>query len=464
MQTVLASLLPSFGSQLPAATATPEPTDSADAAVETTIDIVAILLSSALGVAAGIVVAFLLIVLLRLAGRRRMLWTEVAHYCRNAIYATAMVGGAYIGTRVALGEDSPAWSEIVPDGLLIAFILASTWLVARLSRAIEATIVGPVRAKGVETRTNRVTTQTQILRRVTEVIIILLGLVGAIMTFPDARVAMGSLLASAGLVSVIAGLAAQSTLGNIFAGIQLATTDAIRVGDVVVVQDEYGKIEEITLTYVVVHIWDDRRLILPSTYFTENPYVNWTRRGNAITGIVYMDLDWRTPISAMRAQMRKIVAASNDWDGREANLLITDTSGGNVTVRITLSGADPSRVWNLQCDVREALIAWLQAEAPYALPRSRVEIQQVEVTQDPTAEHVARLAEELVDLSSTGQGRAVDEPAAADPKQDARLRAAARRGRRPRSKRPDAAPEQDSMRTTVMPVTPQWDSPDDVQN
>ena len=144
-----------------------------------------------------------------------------------------------------------------------------------------------------------------------EVIIIICGLVGAVMTFPGARLAMGSLLASASLVSVIAGLAAQSTLGNVFAGIQLALTDAIRVDDIVVVGKEQGAIEEITLTYVVVRIWDDRRLIYPSTYFTQSPFANWSRRGTQHVGTLTLDLDWRVPVASVRAELARVVASSS---------------------------------------------------------------------------------------------------------------------------------------------------------
>ena len=163
------------------------------------------------------------------------------------------------------------------------------------------------------------TTQSQILRRVAQVIIVIAGLVSAIMTFPSVQFAMGSLLASAGLASVIAGMAARSMLGNVFAGLQLATTDAIRVDDIVVVDDEQGTIEEITLTYVVMRTWDDRRLILPSTHFTENPFANWTRGGSQATGSFTLDLDWRVPIASLRAELARLVAASPAWDGRQAS-------------------------------------------------------------------------------------------------------------------------------------------------
>jgi len=172
----------------------------------------------------------------------------------------------------------------------IALIFSVTWLVVAFAKAIESTVVKGVQASENQGRANRVTTQSQIIRRVAQVVIVIAGLVSAIMTFPSVQLAMGSLLASAGLASVIAGMAARSMLGNVFAGLQLATTDAIRVDDVVVVDNEQGTIEEITLTYVVMRTWDERRLILPSTHFTENPFANWTRGGSQSTGTFTLEL------------------------------------------------------------------------------------------------------------------------------------------------------------------------------
>ena len=421
-------------SALPASLVPTATDDTADAAVEATLDVLSLAWHAALGLGIGIVIAFVLVVVGRAAGRRRVLWIEVTRYCRNALYATAALLGAYLGAQVAVIDlSTPTWTSVVMRVLLVSVILAFTWLVVGLAKAVEATIVDHVREGADEGRANRVTTQTQILRRVAEVIIVACGVVGAVMTFPSARVAMGSLLASAGLVSVIAGLAAQSTLGNVFAGLQLATTDAIRVDDTVVVEGEQGTIEEITLTYVVVRVWDDRRLILPSKYFTENPFANWSRRGTQVTGNLSMVLDWRVPVAALRAQLAHVVAASSLWDGRIASLDVTDTSTSLVTVRILVSGANAGDVFSLKCHIQEELVGWLQTEAPYALPRTRVELEEVEVLSDPTPEKVARLAEELTRLAAPGVPDDVTDPDAVavsedgDPVEAAKVRAAARR-------------------------------------
>ena len=369
---------------------------------KTTSDLATIAWQAGLGAAIGIVVAFVAVAILRFMGRRRLLYREIVEFGRRPAFAVGAMTGAFLGTQVALTGLRPTKSDsttmvVIERGVTIALIFAVTWLVVAFAKAVESTVVKGVQASENQGRANRVTTQSQIIRRVTQVVIIIAGLVSAIMTFPSVQLAMGSLLASAGLASVIAGMAARSMLGNVFAGLQLATTDAIRVDDVVVVVgDEQGTIEEITLTYVVMRTWDDRRLILPSTHFTENPFANWTRGGSQSTGTFTLDLDWRVPIASLRAELARLVAASTAWDGRQASLEVSDAVSGYVTVRVVLTGADPGDVGALKSYVREELVAWLQREAPYALPRTRVEVEQVEVTQDLSPEQVARTAEEIV--------------------------------------------------------------------
>ena len=421
-------------------TPTPGPSESptidiaqtAETVTETAVNVASIALRVGAGAAIGLVLAFIGIVILRALGRRQTMYAEIGRYTRTALYVLAGVTGGYLGAELAVATvATPDWAQAALQALRIGIILSLSWVVVGLAKALESSIVAGVHASGDPGRASRVTTQAQVLRRVAEVIIIICGLVGAVMTFPGARLAMGSLLASASLVSVIAGLAAQSTLGNVFAGIQLALTDAIRVDDIVVVGKEQGAIEEITLTYVVVRIWDDRRLIYPSTYFTQNPFANWSRRGTQHVGT--LDLDWRVPVASVRAELARVVASSSVWDGRTANLDVTDTSSGTVTLRIAVSGKNPSDVFTLQCYVREELVAWLQREAPFALPRTRVEVEQVQVTHDPQPEEVARLAEELVALQhddgaavSADTTTAVRRPKEGDPIEEARVRAAAK--------------------------------------
>ena len=414
---VAANTPPATPSADPSASAstTPTPTgvpevnvdETVKAVTKTTNDLVTIAWQAGVGVVIGLVIAFVVVAILTFMGRRRLLYHEIVDFGRRPIVAVGAMTGAFLGTQIALTGLRHAKSDsttmvVIERGVTIALIFSVTWLVVAFAKAIESTVVKGAQAGGNQGHANRVTTQSQIIRRVAQVIIVIAGLVSAIMTFPSVQLAMGSLLASAGLASVIAGMAARSMLGNVFAGLQLATTDAIRVDDIVVVDDEQGTIEEITLTYVVMRTWDDRRLILPSTHFTENPFANWTRGGSQATGYFTLDLDWRVPIASLRAELARLVAASSVWDGRQASLEVFDAVGGHVTVRIVLTGDDPGDVGALKSYVREELVTWLQREAPYALPRTRVEVEQVEVTQDLGPEEVARAAEQIVAKQKAG--------------------------------------------------------------
>ena len=220
----------------PSSSTTPEPSDgptttvqqTVEAVAETTVNMITLAWRAGIGAAAGVVVAFILIMALRFVGRRQAFCAELARFCRNALYATGALIGAYLGAQVALIDlTSTTWADIVSHTLLLSAIAAFTWLIARFLYAVASTVIKKAQAGDDAGRANRVTTQTQILRRVAVVIVTICGIVGMVMTFPAARFAMTSLLASAGLVSVVAGLAAQSTLGNVFAGLQLAATDAI---------------------------------------------------------------------------------------------------------------------------------------------------------------------------------------------------------------------------------------------
>jgi hypothetical protein len=192
--------------------------------------------------------------------------------------------------------------------------------------------------------------------------------------FPEARAAGASLLASAGVISIIAGVAAQSTLGNVIAGVQLAYSGAIRVDDVVIAHGEWGRIEEITLTYVVVHVWDDRRMVLPSSYFTTTPFENWTRTSSQLMQSVDFDLDWRVDPQGMRDEMHRILARTTLWDGRVAVLQVTDATGGTVHIRILVTAVDAPTLFDLRCFLREEMIRWLHEHQPQALPRTRVAV------------------------------------------------------------------------------------------
>jgi small-conductance mechanosensitive channel len=216
-------------------------------------------------------------------------------------------------------------------------------------------------------------TQMRVLRRVISTVVLLITAGAALMTIGAVRQVGVSLFASAGVAGLAVGLAARPVLANLIAGVQLAMTQPIRIEDAVIVENEWGWIEEITSTFVVVRLWDLRRMIVPLSYFMEKPFQNWTREGSAIIGAVLLYLDYTAPIEAIRAKAEAIVAASRLWDRKVVNTQVTDTRERVIEVRVLVSAANASAAFDLRCEVREQLIAFLRGEHPESLPRSRNE-------------------------------------------------------------------------------------------
>lgn len=294
--------------------------------------------------------------------------------------------------------------------LLIIAIAAMTWIAYAAAWVFED--AAKMRLSADYGRARRFETQAQVIRRLIQVIVAIIGICAILATFDAARQAMGTLLASAGLISVIAGLAAQQTLGNVFAGIQLAFTDAIRVGDVVVANDkgESGAIEEITLSYVVVRLWDERRLIIPSTYFTSTAFENWTRRAAAQLGTVELHFDWAAPMALIRQKVEQLLSATDLWDGRTWNVQMTASDTSTVTVRILVSATNSGNLWDLRCYLRENLIAWVVDEEPWARPANRTQpLEALSVPEDRSRERVAAFASELSQIADDASETSIDE-------------------------------------------------------
>nr|WP_182113986.1 mechanosensitive ion channel domain-containing protein [Actinotalea sp. JY-7876] len=322
----------------------------------------------------ALVVAEVVAAVVRAVGRRTWLAENLSRRARLPLRAVLVVAGIWVALRIVTEPppEGPAWTPGVEHALLIGVIIGVAWLIGALAFVVEDAATRRYRTDVPDNRhARRVRTQVMILRRLTVAVLVLCAIAGVLLTFDGARAAGAGVLASAGLLSVVAGLAAQTSLANVFAGLQLAFTDAIRVDDVVVVQGEWGRIEEITMTYVVVHLWDDRRLILPSTWFTTTPFENWTRRAADLLGTVELDLDWEVPVAEMRAELVRLLNESGLWDHRVGVLQVTEATGGFVRIRALASAADAPTLFDLRCEVREGLVNWLQAQHPEALPRSR---------------------------------------------------------------------------------------------
>lgn len=258
----------------------------------------------------------------------------------------------------------------------LAMIGVFTWLGLRVAGSIQTIIA---RQHPMNTADNlsarRVQTQTRVLVQTLSVFVILFGLSAMLMTFPGARQFGTSLLASAGLAGLAVGFAAKPVLGNIIAGLQIALTQPIRLDDVVIVEGEWGRVEEITGTYVVVRIWDERRLIVPLQWFIENPFQNWTRRTSNILGSIFFWVDYQVPADALRKELDRLLeeAPPSLWDGRVKVLQVTDATDRCLQIRILASSGDSSKSFDLRCYLRENMVAFLGRNYPDALPKLRTE-------------------------------------------------------------------------------------------
>ncbi|WP_323959452.1 mechanosensitive ion channel family protein [Arthrobacter sp. JZ12] len=329
-----------------------------------------------LAVAGAVFAAVVLAWIIRRVAARALRKVPAVREATGKVRGPLQAALAVLGARIALGATASdaGWFPPVDYVLVLALIVTLTWLLVAVLSVIETVVLRHYAASGRDHRlARRLTTQIMIARRVAVAVIITLALASILLTIDEVRALGAGILASAGLISIVAGLAVQSSLTNVFAGVQLAFTDAIRVDDVVLVEGEMGTIEEITMTYVVVQSWDERRLILPSTYFTSTPFENWTRRRSELLGTVELDLDWRVPIEAMRTRLQEILDGSELWDGRNGKLQITQATDGLVRARILISAADSGALWDLQCLVREQMVGFIQSGFPEALPRQRWE-------------------------------------------------------------------------------------------
>ena len=272
------------------------------------------------------------------------------------------------------------------DLVSIVLTLAITWLVMRaVSGLAEAVIRLHPSDVGDNLQARRIQTQTRVLARTVMFFVLLIGAASALMTFPGMRQIGASLLASAGVAGIAAGIAARPVLGNLIAGLQIALTQPIRLDDVVIIENEWGRIEEITSTYVVVKIWDERRLVVPLQWVIEHPFQNWTRTSSQLLGTVSLWVDYRVPLAPLRAEFQRVCKDAPEWDHRVAIVQVVEVSERSMQVRALVSASDAGKLWDLRCRVREALIDYLQREYPEGLPRLRAEIDRAE-RHPPTSE------------------------------------------------------------------------------
>ncbi len=268
-----------------------------------------------------------------------------------------------------------ATSAVIGHGLIVAVIVVLGWsATAAITLASDFYLRRADIDPSSSVQSRKHLTQIRVLRRVATTLVLLVTVAAALMTFESVKQYGVSLIASAGAAGLVVGLAARPLLTNLFAGIQIAITQPIRIGDAVIVENEWGWVEEITGTYVVIKVWDWRRLVVPLSYFLERPFQNWTRQSTDLIGSVMLWVDHTVPVAQIRTRLEDIVKESKLWDGQVVNLQVVDNSDRAVQLRALVSARTSPETWDLRCEVREKLIAFLQETYPSALPKQRAEL------------------------------------------------------------------------------------------
>lgn len=281
----------------------------------------------------------------------------------------------------------------------ILIILGVAQIFVEAVRLAEKSVLAQYNLKVTDNlRARRLYTQVHFLARAAYVVIGVFTIASVLMLFAEVRHLGTSILASAGLAGVIAGMAAQNTIGNLFAGFQLAVSQPMRIDDVLIVEGEWGTVEEITFTYVVLHIWDDRRLVIPLNYFIKTPFQNWTRTSASLLGSVILWADYSMPVAELRQAVKEIVESAPLWDKRFWNLQVSDATEHTMQLRVLCTAANSSKAWDLRCDVRERLIDYMQKHYPGSLPRTRLDL-------SPRPAHNGQPGSRLSTVAPQGNGR-----------------------------------------------------------
>jgi small-conductance mechanosensitive channel len=298
---------------------------------------------------------------------------------RRVVLFLTVFGSAVALSILAAPSRLPAeWSGPAVTAMNTAWVLLAAWAATLALSAL----TGLVRWRyDMDVEDNlgarEVQTKVRILHRIVVITVWFAAAAAVLMQFERFRLLGGTMLASAGVLSIVLGISAQKTFGAIIAGIQIALAHPINLDDVVIVENEWGRIEEISFTYVVVRLWDMRRLVVPITYFTDTVFQNWTKKSAEIIGSVFLQVDYATPLEPLRAELTRLCeGAGGLWNGKTCVLQVTDAGAESMTLRAIVSSADASKAWDLRCLVREGLIAYLNAHHPECLPKRRVLVQE----------------------------------------------------------------------------------------
>ncbi|MGI8889573.1 MAG: mechanosensitive ion channel family protein [Chthoniobacterales bacterium] len=271
------------------------------------------------------------------------------------------------------------WAWLTQKGFGILLIVSLAFLIIRGVRAVQVALLREHRLDVPDNYTaRRIFTQVSVIRKIIITVVVIVGIGSILMMFDTVRQLGTSILASAGIAGIILGLAAQKTLGNLLAGIQIALSQPILIDDVVIVEGEFGRIEDITLTFVTVRTWDLRRLVVPITYFIEKPFQNWSRKSDEILGAIYLYLDYQVPLGELREELKRLVEGNDKWDRKVCGLLVTDTKPNTIEVRAVVSSLNAGINFDLRCQVREGLIEFLRDRYPSSLPQVRMTLHRPE--------------------------------------------------------------------------------------
>lgn len=335
-------------------------------------------------VAFGAAIAFVIVRVVRALNTRHANEVRTAALRRlRAPFVVALPLLAMLGALHFVRLTAEAQNDL-HHVIALALVALAAWALARSLEVIEDLVLAFYDVGSPDNlKARRLQTQIRVFRRVLVVVIALVAVAIGLYSIPSVRLAGAGLLASAGVVSIIAGIASKPVASNMIAGIQIALAQPIRLDDVVVIEGHWGRIEEISLTYVVVRVWDLRRLVLPISYFVTNSFENWTKNTADILGIVHMEVDYTAPVGVIREEFLEILASSPDWDGQVARLQVTQLGVSTMQLRFVMSSSDSSRSWNLQCELREKMIKFLQEHYPEVLPRVRAEMLPSLVTRPP---------------------------------------------------------------------------------
>lgn len=322
----------------------------------------------------GLAMSMLFVRVIRLTARKKdwIFFKSLSENLTNVLHFFTPLVLTTIATRAySLANPAYIWTHGISKTLLIA---ATTWLLVRIVIIVEKVLIQDLDFGNPDNnQARRLFTKIKFIKRIVVILIILIGVSILLLSFDSVRQYGVGLLTSAGIASVILGFAAQKSLANLLAGIQIAFTQPIKIDDVVIVEGEWGRIEEINLTYVVVNIWDLRRLVLPITYFVEKPFQNWTRNESNLIGSAFFHLNYLAPISKLREKLEEILNNTPLWDGNSWALQVTDTQSQFMIVRAIMSARSSSQSFDLRCLVREEMIEFIREKYPESLPSFRIE-------------------------------------------------------------------------------------------